>query len=81
MPTNFTRTLFILLCLLTLLAIRPDGSAAESASVWPGWRGPKGDGKTNETNLPTEWDQEKNILLQTKEILFFQRKTSYFIHN
>lgn len=30
---------------------------------WPGWRGPRGDGTSNETGLPTEWDVEsgKNI--------------------
>ena len=28
---------------------------------WPGWRGPNGDGTSNETNLPVEWDATKNI--------------------
>jgi outer membrane protein assembly factor BamB len=27
-----------------------------SAENWPGWRGPRGDGTSQETNLPTKWD-------------------------
>ncbi|MGD9646035.1 MAG: PQQ-binding-like beta-propeller repeat protein [Pirellulales bacterium] len=27
-----------------------------SAEEWPGWRGPRGDGTSLETGLPTEWD-------------------------
>jgi outer membrane protein assembly factor BamB len=31
--------------------------AAESAGEnWPGWRGPRGDGSSAETNVPTQWD-------------------------
>ncbi|MCA9218240.1 MAG: PQQ-binding-like beta-propeller repeat protein [Planctomycetales bacterium] len=26
------------------------------AENWPGWRGPRGDGSSNETNVPIEWD-------------------------
>lgn len=34
---------------------------------WPGWRGPRGDGTSLETNLPTEWDATsgKNIAWKT----------------
>jgi outer membrane protein assembly factor BamB len=31
------------------------------AGNWPQWRGPNLDGSSAETNLPTEWDQEKNV--------------------
>ena len=33
------------------------------AENWPGWRGPRGDGSSIESNVPTEWDGEtgKNI--------------------
>lgn len=33
------------------------------AEDWPGWRGPRGDGSSEETNLPIEWDgaSGKNI--------------------
>lgn len=33
---------------------------------WPGWRGPNGDGTTEETNLPVEWSADKNILWKTE---------------
>ena len=26
------------------------------AENWPGWRGPRGDGTSQETNLPTKWN-------------------------
>jgi outer membrane protein assembly factor BamB len=29
---------------------------------WPQWRGPTGDGRSDSTNLPTEWSLEKNIV-------------------
>jgi outer membrane protein assembly factor BamB len=34
------------------------------ADNWPGWRGPRGDGTSRETNIPTRWDAAsgKNIL-------------------
>ena len=31
------------------------------AENWPAWRGPTGDGVSAETNLPVEWDTERNI--------------------
>jgi outer membrane protein assembly factor BamB len=35
---------------------------------WPGWRGPRGDGTSLETNLPVEWDGStgKNIAWKTE---------------
>lgn len=32
------------------------------AENWPNWRGPKGDGTSTETNLPTKWDSTTNVL-------------------
>ena len=32
------------------------------AQNWPNWRGPGGDGTSIETNLPTNWDSETNVL-------------------
>ena len=45
---------------LTLGLFFPTPGAAEN---WPAWRGPRGDGSSAETNLPTEWDGQsrKNI--------------------
>jgi outer membrane protein assembly factor BamB len=31
------------------------------AENWPQWRGPRNDGTSLETNLPTEWSNDKNI--------------------
>jgi outer membrane protein assembly factor BamB len=32
---------------------------------WPAWRGPNGDGKSSEANLPTQWSPTNNILWKT----------------
>ena len=62
MRTRTTRNVATLFCLTLPLLLLSEPVAAESTSVWPGWRGPKGDGKTSETNLPTRWDQQQNVL-------------------
>lgn len=36
------------------------------AQNWPSWRGPNGDGTSNETNLPTTWDSEKNVVWKSE---------------
>src|SRR5688572_13617035 len=41
--------------LLSLLA------PALRASDWPGWRGPRGDGHSDDTNLPTRWSDTENV--------------------
>jgi outer membrane protein assembly factor BamB len=35
--------------------------AAAGAGEWPGWRGPRGDGTTGETNLPLRWGPKENV--------------------
>ena len=32
------------------------------AQNWPNWRGPNGDGTSNETNLPVKWDSKTNVI-------------------
>ncbi len=32
------------------------------AENWPGWRGPRGDGTSSETNLPVQWSAASNVL-------------------
>lgn len=51
-------------CVWILLAVV--GSVAR-ADDWPGWRGPRGDGASAETNIPTSWDGRSghNIAWQT----------------
>jgi outer membrane protein assembly factor BamB len=36
-------------------------AAVAAADNWPGWRGPNGDGKSAEKNLPTTWSNTKNV--------------------
>ncbi|MBI3468832.1 MAG: PQQ-binding-like beta-propeller repeat protein [Planctomycetes bacterium] len=47
---------------VALFALGLAGDA--SAENWPSWRGPRGDGTSDETNLPTEWNESegKNLL-------------------
>jgi outer membrane protein assembly factor BamB len=42
---------------LGLLVLAPAGTAEE----WPGWRGPRGDGTSRETNIPLHWNQTENV--------------------
>ncbi|MCC6509868.1 MAG: PQQ-binding-like beta-propeller repeat protein [Pirellulaceae bacterium] len=46
-------------CLLVWLSILCLSSL--QADEWPGWRGPRGDGHSAETSLPTKWDQHSNV--------------------
>ncbi len=34
---------------------------AAGAENWPNWRGPRGDGSSTETNIPTQWSGEENV--------------------
>jgi outer membrane protein assembly factor BamB len=42
-----------------MLCLDPATARAEN---WPQWRGPNNDGISHETNLPAEWDADKNIV-------------------
>jgi outer membrane protein assembly factor BamB len=48
----------LILCLLTSFACH--------AADWPQFRGPTADGVTNETNLPLNWDERKNLVWRTE---------------
>ena len=39
-----------------LFAVLLTSSTAAIAEDWPGWRGPRGDGTSSETNVPVSWD-------------------------
>ena len=43
-----------------LLALLVFASAVH-AENWPNWRGPKNNGISGETNLPTEWSADKHV--------------------
>ncbi len=40
--------------------------AIASAEDWPAFRGPTGNGLSNETDVPTEWSPDKNVKWKTK---------------
>src|SRR5262244_341618 len=40
-------------------------AGAVSEAAWPQWRGPSGQGVSNEKNLPAEWTATKNIKWKT----------------
>ena len=52
---------------VSLVAVFSLGSRAADAKGgnWPQWRGPEGQGVSNETGLPTEWSATKNIKWKT----------------
>jgi outer membrane protein assembly factor BamB len=56
MPFAITRPLVPLIAAAYLLA-----SSAAWAENWPGWRGPRGDGTSLETSLPTRWSPDGSI--------------------
>ena len=41
-------------------------TATVSAENWPQWRGPGGQGVSNEAALPTQWSSDRNILWKTE---------------
>ena len=49
-----SKLFFIAVLLATPMAVR--------AENWPGWRGPRGDGTSLETNIPIHWDAGSNVL-------------------
>lgn len=48
----------VLVLIVFALSLWPASRAA--AENWPGWRGPRGDGSSEESGIPTRWDGEKN---------------------
>src|SRR5688500_4858256 len=58
--TTFPAVRIVLLSLLACVASRA-GAAETVAEDWPGWRGPRGDGTSLETKLPTEWSDTENV--------------------
>ncbi len=46
-----------LTCVVLLTAM-----GVASAEDWPAWRGPRGDGTSQESNIPVEWSATKNVI-------------------
>ena len=49
-----------------LLLLSLQLTAAVAADSWPQWRGPAGQGHGDASNLPTEWNGEKNVSWKTE---------------
>jgi outer membrane protein assembly factor BamB len=47
-------------CVMGVLALGFSGASVH-AGDWPGWRGPTGQGHTNETGLPLTWSPTENV--------------------
>jgi outer membrane protein assembly factor BamB len=47
--------------LLALLLVSAGLAPAARAEDWPAWRGPRGDGTSRETDLPTKWSDAENV--------------------
>src|SRR5688572_25912143 len=56
-PRRLTFAIFVALVALAN-ASRAGGAAVAD---WPGWRGPHGDGRSDEAKLPTRWNAIENI--------------------
>jgi len=57
LDTSPRRGVGLLIAGLLLLA----ANRAAFAENWPGWRGPRGDGTSLETNVPVHWSKTENI--------------------
>ena len=44
---------------LSLVCLNVFSASIARAENWPGWRGPRGDGTSEETGIPTHWDGAK----------------------
>ena len=55
----------LLLVFISLTALNTLNINASAKSNWPQWRGPAGQGISNEKNLPTTWTATKNIKWKT----------------
>ena len=51
-----------LMRLLPILAILAGLTATAAAENWPQWRGPGGQGVSTDTQAPTEWAPDKNVV-------------------
>ena len=60
-PEETMRSQPIVTCLAGVLLLAGTTAGIARAENWPAWRGPTGDGVSTETNLPVEWDTERNI--------------------
>ena len=62
------KTAILSLAFVSLISIALSTQAAEPAGpgYWPQWRGPSGQGYCDDTRVPLEWSESKNLLWKTK---------------
>ena len=51
--------------LLPALLIAATGALHADVENWPGWRGPRGDGSSLDTQVPVQWDVQRDTLWKT----------------
>src|SRR5438128_5339952 len=51
--------------LYCLALVLPCLVASAAAEDWPGWRGPRGDGTSRETDVPLRWSKSENVRWKT----------------
>jgi hypothetical protein len=51
---------------LILIALGCGLAVSARAENWPGWRGPRMDGTSLETNIPIYWNGSSNIVWKTE---------------
>ncbi|TXT30542.1 MAG: WD40 repeat-like protein, partial [Planctomycetota bacterium] len=56
---NMRRLLWGLTCLAAM-------AMTAQAENWPGWRGPRGDGSSDETKVPVTWSETEHIAWKVK---------------
>ena len=52
--------------LLSFALLSCAAAAAAEPAYWPGWRGPTGQGVSDETSLPLEWSATSNVRFKTE---------------
>jgi outer membrane protein assembly factor BamB len=61
----FVRTFISVVCLFLLALFVTNNAGAFAGPGWPQWRGPSGQGVSDEKNLPTAWNTVSNIKWKT----------------
>jgi outer membrane protein assembly factor BamB len=59
------RTILVISVLFVVTTFVAATAGASSGANWPQWRGPSGQGISNEKNLPADWSPTKNIKWKT----------------
>ena len=62
---KIVRTFISVVCLFLLALVVTNSAGAFAGPGWPQWRGPSGQGVSEEKNLPTSWNTASNIKWKT----------------